>query len=554
MDCQTPAWPGPASLAAVRAWHEGLSARAAVSRYIQHRKFDGQSSRGMLGRIRRQLAAFARARQRVDLAELFERPAASRVGDAHAVRAAIDTLQHAPTPAPLITDEVTRWFSRPIVRSLKARGILTLADLTVRVPRRRSWWKTIPRLGVTSARRIEAFFAAHTELTERARALINVSAPQLVVPWERLRLAQELDGSRGTFRANAAVCTLSATNDYQAVQAWLELHEAPATQRAYRKEAERLILWAMLQRGRALSSLTTDDAVAYRAFLRRPMPQGQWMGPPRPRASSEWRPFAHPLSACSVAYALSVLAAMYRWLVEQGYLLANPFAGIKVRGGRRVAQIDTSHALNDVEWAAIRGVAENLDTLYEWDEFAAQRMRFILDFGYATGLRVSELVGATVGDVRVDERGDTWLLVLGKGARAAKVGLPPLALRAKDLYLRQRGLSAAQCRSKPHTPLIARLNFTSAEGLTDTSLRRIVRRFFLTASKALEASQPELATKLRRVTPHWLRHSHATHALTNGVELTTVRDNLRHASVSTTSLYLHVDDVTRAKQIGRAFL
>lgn len=60
--------------------------------------------------------------------------------------------------------------------------------------------------------------------------------------------------------------TLRANNDYEAVQAWLALHESAATQRAYRKEAERLILWAILERGRALSSLTTEDAVAHRTF------------------------------------------------------------------------------------------------------------------------------------------------------------------------------------------------------------------------------------------------------------------------------------------------
>jgi hypothetical protein len=61
-----------------------------------------------------------------------------------------------------------------------------------------------------------------------------------------------------------------ADNDYEAVQAWLALHESSATKRAYRKEAERLILWAIVERGRALSSLTTEDATAYRGFLRNP--------------------------------------------------------------------------------------------------------------------------------------------------------------------------------------------------------------------------------------------------------------------------------------------
>ena len=59
--------------------------------------------------------------------------------------------------------------------------------------------------------------------------------------------------------------------------------------------------------------------------------------------------------------------------------------------------------------------------------------------------------------------------------------------------------------------------------------------------------------KLRKASPHWLRHTHATHALRSGAELTTVRDNLRHASISTTSIYLHADDLKRARQLSAAF-
>lgn len=80
-------------------------------------------------------------------------------------------------------------------------------------------------------------------------------------------MPHEVDGTMGLHRAPRASCVLRANNDYEAVQAWLSLHEAPATQRAYRKEAERLILWAIVEGGVALSSLATEDAVAYRAFL-----------------------------------------------------------------------------------------------------------------------------------------------------------------------------------------------------------------------------------------------------------------------------------------------
>jgi site-specific recombinase XerD len=79
--------------------------------------------------------------------------------------------------------------------------------------------------------------------------------------------------------------------------------------------------------------------------------------------------------------------------------------------------------------------------------------------------------------------------------------------------------------------------------------------FFLrfTAAEAIEADHAPLAEKLRRASPHWMRHTHATHALGRGAELTTVRDNLRHASVSTTSIYLHSDEARRARQMGEVF-
>jgi len=80
-----------------------------------------------------------------------------------------------------------------------------------------------------------------------------------------------------------------------------------------------------------------------------------------------------------------------------------------------------------------------------------------------------------------------------------------------------------------------------------------MRRFFLQAADIIQQDHPVAADKLRHASPHWLRHTHASHALARGAELTTVRDNLRHASISTTSIYLHSDEVKRARQIGAAF-
>lgn len=544
-------FPGASQLAALRAWYAGLAARAAVVQYLGQSKATGQSSRAMLGDIRRQLASFARARHQDDLASLMEHPAAERVERARAVTDAIEKLRNIPFPAPLVTDAVDRWLPGRAAHALKSAGIRTLADLTVRVPRRRRWWAAVPGLGSRSAKQIEEFFAAHPALTERARALVIVPRTE-TSPWEHLIVPREVDGSRGTFRAPQATCTLSAGNDYEAVQAWLGLQDSAATRRAYRKEAERLMLWAILERGKALSSLTTEDAIAYRAFLRRPSPRERWVGAARPRTSPEWRPFQGALAPRSVAYALSVIGAMYRWLIEQRYVLANPFAGVKVKGTGRGAALDASRGFTEHEWTLIRSAADGIEWIGGWSEEGAQRLRFVLDFWYATGLRPSEMVDARLGAIEHDVQDDVWLKVVGKGSKHGKVALPLLARGALDQYLAQRRLPVTRTRWNPKTALVPGLE-EDATGITASRLWAVMRRFFRHAAQALEKVSPSTSEKLQRATPHWMRHTHATHALARGVELTTVRDNLRHASVATTSVYLHTDEVKRARQMGNAF-
>ena len=103
----------------------------------------------------------------------------------------------------------------------------------------------------------------------------------------------------------------------------------------------------------------------------------------------------------------------------------------------------------------------------------------------------------------------------------------------------------------PATPLLGCLD--GEAGITSKRLWSIVKRFFVTAAGVLADTSPALAEKLQLASPHWMRHTHATHALQRGADLPIVRDNLRHASLSTTSMYLHSDDLRRAKQIGGAF-
>jgi integrase len=179
-----------------------------------------------------------------------------------------------------------------------------------------------------------------------------------------------------------------------------------------------LILWAIVARGVSLSSLATEDAVAYRAFLRQPSPRQRWVGSASPRSSAEWRPFAGGLSTRSRSYALSVLSAMFRWLIEQRNVLANPFAGIKVRGARQ-ATLDTTRAFSEGEWKLLRTVADGLEWSYGWQPAAAQRLRFLLDFTYSTGLRAgTSLFARRWGPLKWTRMATTGCTWSGRAARS----------------------------------------------------------------------------------------------------------------------------------------
>jgi site-specific recombinase XerD len=132
------------------------------------------------------------------------------------------------------------------------------------------------------------------------------------------------------------------------------------------------------------------------------------------------------------------------------------------------------------------------------------------------------------------------------------VALPSLARTALDQYLLQRSQPVTPERWNPATPLIASFEEDGAH-IESTRLWRVLRRFFVLVASTIYDEQPATAEKLRRASPHWMRHTHASHALARGAELIMVREKLRHASISTTSTYLHSDEIQRARQFDQAF-
>jgi integrase/recombinase XerC len=212
---------------------------------------------------------------------------------------------------------------------------------------------------------------------------------------------------------------------------------------------------------------------------------------------------ARGLEPASVGRKLAALRSWFRFLVRRGALQRN--AAREVRGPRLPTKlvsflpIDEATAL--VEARALGGESRARDVA-------------ILELLYATGLRVSELAGLDLDDV---DRAGRTVRVLGKGRKERIVPYGEQAARALEAYLGPR----AEARG----PV-----FANRRGgrLTVRAIHAIVRRCARAAGIT------------RRVSPHTLRHTFATHLLDAGADLRAIQEFLGHSRLSTTQRYTHV--------------
>ncbi len=182
--------------------------------------------------------------------------------------------------------------------------------------------------------------------------MLNLNQVNLV-PLEEISLPSELNGSHGKNRSHES-SLLPAQHDMQAIELWLSrLDKESHTYRAYRREAERILLWAIVDRGKAFSSLHTIDMSDYRRFLQDPQPVTQWIGPPKRKGHTEWKPFTGTLSTRNTRYAENVLNALFTWLVDQRYLQINPMKGMPPLS-RTKQQLDINRSFSKSEWKLIK--------------------------------------------------------------------------------------------------------------------------------------------------------------------------------------------------------
>ena len=213
--------------------------------------------------------------------------------------------------------------------------------------------------------------------------------------------------------------------------------------------------------------------------------------------------------ASSAARRVSSLKRFYQYCVREGWLRADPT--LKLDPPKRAPRFPKSLSEHDVE--ALLAAPEGKTPL-------GVRDRAMLETLYATGLRVSELVGLKVHAVNLQAG---VARVLGKGSKERLVPLGEEAVHWIEQYLRE-ARPPLKGRREPDALFIT----ARGGGMTRQAFWHLIRRY---GARAIPG---------KRLSPHVLRHAFATHLINHGADLRVVQMLLGHADISTTQIYTHV--------------
>ena len=207
---------------------------------------------------------------------------------------------------------------------------------------------------------------------------------------------------------------------------------------------------------------------------------------------------------------LSGIKGFYRFLLRKGYMEVNPTQLLeRPKTGRSLPEVLS---------------VEEVDLLIgsiDLSQPLGHRNQAMIEVLYGCGLRVSELVGLTFGQMHLDQH---YVRVIGKGDKERMVPIGNSAIKSLNLYLQQRKLQDSAASE-------AAFVFLSQRG------RRLNREMVFQIVRKLAAQ----AGIQKEISPHTLRHSFATHLIQAGADLRAVQDMLGHESITTTELYTHLD-------------
>ncbi|RZL94911.1 MAG: integrase, partial [Variovorax sp.] len=272
------------------------------------------------------------------------------------------------------------------------------------------------------------------------------------------------------------------------------------------------------------------------------------------RWSPMWRPLEGPLTSVALRQALIIVKSLFAFLMSQSYVMGNPFAAVALPPNPQ-RPLGSNRTLTFVQWDHIdRLLLDHADTQ------AGRRLRRGMRWLYATGLRLAEITSVKCEDLeRVDYKkadgsvATDWLLsVIGKGGRSRQVPVPAELVDELGDELARHGFER-QLGALSNRGIHVMARFDAELGRpaawSASGLYQAIKAFLARAAEGLDGVD---AQQLRKASTHWLRHSHGSHALQGRegrtpVPIQVVQNNLGHASVGTTSMYLTTERDERMK-------
>lgn len=366
-----------------------------------------------------------------------------------------------------------------------------------------------------------------------------------------VKLSPELDDSNGANRAIGNRPQITVNTDADAIKIWLARYfDTKTTFDSYRKEAERLLLWSVVELGKPLSSLSHEDFLVYQRFLANPLPAERWIMSQRKvaRDDSKWRPFAGPLSPTSQRQAIVILNGMFSWLVNAGYLAGNPLS--LSRNRQRKAKPRVTRFLDEDLWKEVKLTIESMPRETNREREHYQRVHWLFSLLYITGVRVSEVTQNTMSGFfsRKDKSSESrwWLEITGKGDKTRIVPATNELMVELGRYRREMGLSLSPIEGET-TPLLLPIG-GKQRAMTRSAVHLILKQIFNITAKRLQERGPDFiaqAARLEAASAHWMRHTAGSNMTSGDMDIRHVRDNLGHESIATTNNYLHSEDNKR---------
>jgi integrase/recombinase XerD len=280
-------------------------------------------------------------------------------------------------------------------------------------------------------------------------------------------------------------------------------------------EVEEFLGWLAAERGRSANTLAAyrRDLTGYCAWLGEQATDVQRVAPADVDRFVDHRR-AGGVAASSLARQMAAIRTFHRFMVSESHRVDDPtadFEGVKVPAG-------IPKPLSEEE-------VESLLAAVVGDDPVSRRDRALLELLYATGARISELCGLSLGDIDLEAG---MIRLYGKGSKERLVPVGSLAREAVHRWLTdgRDSLSPARWARRGDADAV----FLNTRG------GRLGRQ----AAYAIVVRHGERAGLTSHLSPHVLRHSCATHMLDHGADLRIVQEMLGHASISTTQVYTRV--------------